>query len=265
METLSGTIDPDDRTYISMMKFFQVINQLGIFIIPSVIFALLVTNNVAGYLSLDRFPRAVSALLTILLIYTMLPAIHALVQVNEHLQLPGNLEGLEEWMKESESAAARLTEAFLNTGSPMGLLFNLFMVGVLAAVGEELLFRSVLIRLFRGWFGNVHMAVIVSSLLFSAFHLQFYGFLPRFMLGLVFGYLFVWSGSVWLPILAHFVNNASAVIVYFLANKGVLKEDVKDFGATDNYLLLIIATLISFLIGGYIYFSERRKRLSPQA
>ncbi len=262
IETMSGGIDPANPEYIGMMKFFQVINQVGIFIIPSILFALLVSRNIARYLSLDSFPRAASIAGTILLVYLMLPAIHALAQVNENLELPDYLQGIENWMKESENAAARLTEAFLSTTSISGLLFNIFMVGILAAVGEELLFRSVLIRLFRNWFGNIHIAVIVSAVFFSAFHLQFYGFLPRLLLGLLFGYLFVWSGSVWLPILAHFINNASAVVVYFLVNRGLIKADADQFGSTDSNLFLIASILISLALILYIYITERQKPMA---
>ena len=152
----------------------------------------------------------------------------------------------------------RLTEAFLRNTSIPSLAVNLFMVGILASIGEELLFRAVLIPLFKDWFKNVHVAIIISSILFSAFHLQFYGFMPRFLLGMIFGYLFVWSGSVWLPIFAHFINNSSAVIVYYLVNKGSLNVEADNFGATDNHYLLLAGVLISLMLAAGIFLSEKR-------
>ncbi len=248
---------------IALMKYFQVVNQLGIFFIPVLVFALLVSKSLFSYLRLNHEPAPVSILLTIFLVFSILPLIHLLVEVNEAMKLPGFMGWLEEWMKSSEENAMKLTDAFLSTTTISGLLANIFMIGLLAAVGEELLFRSALIRVFTSWFNSVHLAVLVSSVLFSAFHLQFFGFLPRFVLGLIFGYLFVWSGSLWLPILAHFVNNASAVIVYYLVNIGYIQTDAEDFGATDNILLLISSITISIALVALIYFTERKKQSIP--
>ncbi|OQX82344.1 MAG: hypothetical protein B6D64_00610 [Bacteroidetes bacterium 4484_276] len=248
---------------ISMMKYFQVVNQLGVFIIPALLFSYLISRNVFGFLRLNRKPANMSMIITLFLIFAILPAIHWFVEINEGLQLPGFLSRIEEWMKSSEESALRLTEAFLSTTTLSGLIVNIFMIGILAAIGEELLFRSLLIRLFSDWTKNTHVAVVVSSLLFSAFHLQFYGFLPRFILGLIFGYLFVWSGSVWLPIFAHFLNNVSAVTVYYLVKIGYLQTDAEQFGSTENNLFLFSSFVISILFLATIYFAEKRKNPIP--
>ncbi len=248
---------------IAMMKYFQVVSQLGIFIVPSLLFSLLVSRNILSYLRIDQQPASISVLLTVFLVFSILPAIHWLVVQNEGLHLPDFLSRIEEWMKSSEEDALKITEAFLGTTSISGLMVNILMIGLLAAVGEELLFRSVLIRLFEGWFKNVHIAVVVSALLFSGFHFQFFGFLPRFVLGLLFGYLFVWSGSLWLPILAHFVNNASAVLVYYLVNTGRVQSDAEQFGATDNMLLLIVSVVVSIAFLALIFITERKRHSTP--
>jgi len=252
-----GNFDNDNN--IILLKIFQIVNQIGVFIVPSIFFAFLAGKNIFRYLKFDVAPKNLSILFTALLIFSILPVIHWLAQVNEGLQLPEFMSGIESWMKESEESAMKLTEAFLKNTSLWSLLVNLFMIGVLASVGEELLFRSILIRLFNDWFKNIHVAIIISSLLFSAFHLQFYGFIPRFVLGLVFGYLFVWSGSIWLPILGHFINNASAVIVYYLVNRGSLHVDAESYGATENHFVLLFGLLISIALMAGIYFSEVKR------
>jgi membrane protease YdiL (CAAX protease family) len=263
MHQLSVATSMADATDIAMMKFMQVLNQFGIFIIPAIIFAYLESRKIPQFLQLDKAPDFKSFVLTAMVVFTLLPFTHWLLSINENLHLPEFLSSLETWMKNSEESAARLTEAFLKTEHLSGLFVNILIVGVLAAVGEELLFRSVLIRLFGNWFKNIHLAVVVSALLFSAFHLQFYGFLPRLMLGLLFGYLFVWSGTVWLPIIAHFVNNASAVLVYYLYNTGKITTDAEGFGATDDWKVLLLSLIGSFiLLSGIIYF-ERNKSQKP--
>jgi membrane protease YdiL (CAAX protease family) len=95
------------------------------------------------------------------------------------------------------------------------LLLNLLVIAIVPAIGEELLFRGYLQQSFSNWLSNPHVAIIVTAVLFSAIHLHFQAFLPRFILGVLLGYLFYWSGSLWLPILAHFANNAQAVIISY--------------------------------------------------
>ena len=93
-------------------------------------------------------------------------------------------------------------------------------MAILPAIGEELLFRGVFQRLLTEWTRNIHWGIILAALLFSFFHFEFYGFLPRFLLGVFFGYLFVWTSSIWVPILAHFTNNFIIVVYSFYQATG---------------------------------------------
>jgi membrane protease YdiL (CAAX protease family) len=155
-------------------------------------------------------------------------------------------------MKDKEALGARITEAFLSTTSAGGLTVNLIMIAVLPALAEELLFRGVLAKLFRDWTRSNHLAVMISAFVFAAIHLQFYGFLPRFLLGVALGYLFFWSGSLWLPIAAHFTNNFLSVMVEFLFRKGLIPTNAENFGFTTSAWLtgfsFITVVLILYLI-----------------
>ena len=104
------------------------------------------------------------------------------------------------------------------------LVVNLIIVALLAAVGEELLFRGSMQNIFLEWTKNKHAAVWITAVLFSALHAQFYGFLPRMLLGVVLGYLYIWSGSLWLSMLFHFLNNGLAVLFSYLIAKGTISE-----------------------------------------
>ena len=117
-----------------------------------------------------------------------------------------------DWLLSSDGKSEAIVEAFLKMSTYWDLLFTLLVVAVVPAIGEELLFRGYLQQSFSKWLSNPHVAIIVTAVLFSAIHLHFQGFFPRFILGVLLGYLFYWSGSLWLPILAHFTNNAQAVI-----------------------------------------------------
>lgn len=264
LEILTGGMNLMDSGNIGLMKFFQMISQVGIFIFPSLIFTWLSYGNIEKSLAMNKFPSVQTLLLMTILIYSMLPGLQFLIHFNENLQLPDFMKNIEDWMLKKETEAMQLTEAFLSTTSLGGLAINLFMIGILAAIGEELLFRAVLIRLLIDWTKNKHLAVIISSVVFSAFHLQFYGFLPRFVLGLLFGYLFLWSGSVWLPIAAHFLNNGSAVVISFLATKGMLSTDVEDFGTVDNLPLFFGSIVLTFAVMAGIYFSEKQQKFRKQ-
>ena len=135
-------------------------------------------------------------------------------------------------------------------------MVNLLMVAVLAAVGEELIFRGILVKLFREWTGNIHLAVIIPALLFSTLHLQFYGFFGRLALGIILGYLFVWSGSLWVPIAVHFLNNAMAVIVSSLDHRGLISTDLESFGSSQNIYVIAGSFLLLIFSMSVIYLHE---------
>jgi hypothetical protein len=188
-----------------------------------------------------------------------LPFLNWLIDINNGIHLPAYLSRIETWMRDSENTLQELTDAFLITDKWGGFFINLVMIGGLAAVGEELIFRGILVRLIREWTKNVHLAVIIPAILFSAFHLQFYGFFGRTVLGIMLGYLFVWSGSLWVPILVHFLNNAMAVILAFLTRKGIFTTDIESFGSSENGLIIGGSSIMMVLTMGIIYYHERRK------
>ena len=161
------------------------------------------------------------------------------------------MNSVQTWMQETEDQADKITKAFLATQSTSDLLTNLFVIGILPAVGEELLFRGVVQQLFKKLFRNAHAAIWISAAIFSALHLQFFGFLPRMILGAMFGYMLEWSGTLWLPIIAHFVNNATAVFAYYLADKGIIGTDIENIGTSSDgtsYLVLISLAFAVYII-----------------
>lgn len=248
--------NPNTPTAVAFLKFYQIINQIGIFIIPSLFFSYLVSNSTFKYLSLNKMPRLISILAGGLIIYTILPFNNYLDELNRQISLPDFLSGVETWMKEKENQAKELTELFLNTHSLTGLLVNIVIVAVLPAIAEELLFRGLLLKLFSNIFRNIHVGVLLSAIIFSAIHLQFYGFLPRLMLGVVLGYLFVFTGNLWVPIFVHFLNNASSAIVYYLHYNGHINIPMEDFGSSSNIVYIIGSLLITIWLMIIIYQKE---------
>jgi membrane protease YdiL (CAAX protease family) len=174
------------------------------------------------------------------------------------MNFPEWLSGVEQWMKNAEENAAELTEVFLKVDSTGGLLFNLFMIALLPAIGEELLFRGVIQRIFTRMTQNIHWGIWISAILFSALHIQFYGFVPRMLLGVLFGYLLVWSGSMWLPVLAHFINNGFAVVAMYLIDKNVLNPQVEEIGSTSGSYYAAVLSLALVVIFMWLIKKENR-------
>ena len=242
----------NDKT-IRLLQYFQVIQSFGLFIIPALLAGYFFERNSAHFLSIDKPSKWSVYLVTLVLMFASLPFINWMVSVNEAIRLPGFLQGLENWMKTTEEEAAKLTGAFLNMPTFGRFLFNMVMIALLPAIGEEFMFRGLLQRLLKEWLGNIHVAIVIAAILFSALHMQFYGFFPRMLLGIMFGYLFYWSGSLWVPVCAHFINNGSAVTFSYLGQRGILSGNYEDFGATENVFLILMSGLAIPILFFIIY------------
>lgn len=235
----------DNPTTISLLKYFQVTQSIGLFIIPAFLAGYFFERNSLRYLHADRTSNSGIFLIAFLLMFVSLPFINWLVSVNEMMKLPGYLKGLEDWMKNAEDQAGKLTDTFLRGKSFGNFLFNIFMIGILPAIGEEFMFRGILQRLLKDWLKNIHVAIFITGFLFGAMHMQFYGLLPRMILGVIFGYLFYWSGSIWVPVFAHFINNSGAIVVSWLSNIGLISQKYQDFGSTGNMVFIILSFLMT--------------------
>lgn len=230
---------------LNFIRYSQVISHLGLFIIPSVVFAILVGRQPLQYLNGNQKPLLTSVLLAILAIVAALPLVNYLMAFNAGLQLPEALAGIEAWMKTAEERAKMITHAFLEVDTWQGLAFNIFMIAVIPSIGEEFVFRGILQKIFRQWTGNAHLAVWISAFLFSAMHMQFYGFLPRLFLGAVLGYMLVSTGNIWVPVLAHFFNNTAAVTVFYLKHNNYITVDIEQIGLGSGAFLYAIFSLIA--------------------
>lgn len=229
---------------LDLLRYFQVTQSIGLFIIPPLLIGFLYERSAWSYIHAKHTGNVRPYIVVILLMFVSLPFINWLVDINEMMKLPAFMKGIEDWMKSAEEQAGKLTETFLAGKSFTNFLFNLFMIAMLPAIGEEFMFRGLLQKLFTGIFKNAHIAIIITGFLFGAMHMQFYGMLPRMLLGVIFGYMFYWSGSIWLPVFAHFVNNGSAVIISYLANLGMISQNYQDFGSTNNIFFIILSLLM---------------------
>jgi hypothetical protein len=241
--------DLNDPHNILILKYFQVVQSFGLFIIPPIILGWLFQGNFLKYLYLNKNIQFSSVLIVLVLIVAVTPFINFIGEFNANMQLPEWMGAIERWMKINEENASKLTEAFLNVETLSGLIFNLFMVAFLAAFGEEFLFRGLIQRIFSRITKSHHWGIWISAILFSALHMQFYGFIPRMLLGVMFGYLLIWSGSMWIPVLAHFINNAIGVLGLYYINQNKLNPKIEEIGSTsESYYLAAISVVLIFVL-----------------
>ena len=229
------------------MKIGQGISSIFMFVVPPIVYYFVTRKQHQlrdlGFRSVNK-PWPLFIFAGIVVMFVSLPVTNQLTVWNENMKLGGALQALEDTLKAWEETAAAATEQMLNVDTIGGLLFNLVVIALIPAIGEELTFRGVLQQGLTRRI-NPHIAIILSSAIFSFIHFQFYGFLPRMFLGMLLGYLFYTSGSLWTSMLMHFINNGCAVVVFYLNNKGVIDVDVDHFGEAPNVWIIIAGAIVT--------------------
>ncbi len=214
MENLS-LLDPEGGSLsIGAIKYFQIAQSFSVFIVPALLAGYFFWGHPTRGLGLTG-PKASLIVLSSLIILACQPLASYMGLFNSQMELPGFLEGLEAWMEQTEESANHLIFRFLDTGNPGQIALNILMIVILPALGEEMLFRGSLQPIATQWLKNKHAAVWFTAFLFSAIHLQFFTFLPRFFLGILLGYLMVWGKNLWYPVAGHFTNNLMALVVFY--------------------------------------------------
>jgi len=242
-------------TDIGFLKMSQLILSIGVFVLPPFFLAFLISVKPFRFLSLEKNKKnLLDIILVVLFMIIIIPFINLLGDWNHQIVLPKFLSGFEDWMKISEDQATQLTEKFLNVRNIQGLLFNIFLISVLPAIGEELYFRGSLQGILQQWKG-IRISIWITAIIFSTIHFQFYGFVPRMLMGAFFGYLLFWSENMWLPIVAHFTNNVLAIIFYYLKFNGFKVPDIDSIGIGNTMWI----GLVSGAIGIFCIYQFKRR------
>ena len=227
-------------------RLLQIVSSFGSFLVPGWIF----TKVIDRPFSSKRINYGLLSL-SLLVPLVALPIVDWLATLNEMLSFP--VTSIDEWMRMKETQAGEIYEVFLDMNGAGDLAINLLMMAFIPAVGEELLFRAGLQQYLGKYIKNQHVAIWCAAILFSAIHFQFYTFIPRLVMGAGLGYLFYWGGNIGYAIVAHFVNNAAAVIMAYLSGN-FLSEDA--FDQVGSSLTIWVA--VSMIILGGMFFGFRR-------
>lgn len=229
---------------IVRLKIGQGISSALMFIVPPIILYAITRTEPMRQLGFRKPIRWWMLLIGLILMFVSLPLTNILGTWNEKMNFGETFETLEALVKQFEDMATDLTQRMLEVDTVGGLIFNLLVIALIPAIGEELTFRGVLQQALTRKC-NVHLGIFLSAFIFSFIHFQFYGFLPRMFLGLILGYMFYYSGSLWTSILMHFVNNGTAVVLAYLDYKGLVDVDWEHFGSTSNVALLVTSLVLT--------------------
>lgn len=200
----------------ALMRISALTQDVIAFTVPAIATAMIVTRRPADLLSLRTRPRAVFLLLTAAIMFVSMPMLENIIYWNYNLSLPEWAAAYESWARQMEKTAFETMSAIADKGSIGSLIVSILIVGVAAGFSEELLFRGCFQRLLTTGGVNPHVAIWTVAAVFSALHFQFFGFVPRMLLGAYFGYLLLWTRSVWVPMAAHILNNSVYVLIAWL-------------------------------------------------
>lgn len=246
----------ENKEVISAVKFLQIIGALGTFVFSSMLISFFYTGSWLGYFRFGKTIRTGAVLLLIVIMVTALPAVNMLTDLNARLELP--FAGAERYLRQLEEQTQVLMMALVRADNFWALMVNLFMIAIIPAVGEELVFRGLIQRHLTDLFRNGHVAVIVASVIFSLAHFQFYSFLPRFFLGMILGYAFYYGRSLWYPMIAHLVNNTLGVVFYYFYMKEAAGDTLEDIGTMELMPVTALISLVAVGVLMYIWISYVR-------
>lgn len=262
---LSGLLSRLIANPLAALRISMVLQGLLVFILPSLVTALLCTRLPARMLALDKAPDMLTLMLSVVALLCSVPAMNAVVAWNESWSFPASMSGLEQTLRQMEESARAVTDMLMSGASVASLCVSILIVGVMAGFGEELFFRGAMQRiLMMGRSMNPHVAIWTAAVVFSLLHFQLFGFVPRMLLGAFFGYLLWWSGSVWLPMAVHMINNTLVVVTEWTkANHAGILSSADTVGASPvTSMSDLVLVIVSVVATAAVIVLIRRRNLS---
>jgi membrane protease YdiL (CAAX protease family) len=248
--------------FLNGIKIVQMLTTVTLFLAPPLFLALTERRKISEFYGFKK-PVIALLLLVLLIMFFSLPLMEYVALLNQKMTLPGWLKPLEDWMRQKEDEMARTTVLLLTVRQPIDFVVNLLMIAILPAVAEELMFRGGVQRAFMRMFNNPHIAIWITAIIFSGIHMQFFGFFPRLFLGALFGYIYVWTKSLWYTMFAHFLNNGYAVCVALYLQKHNMPLNAADDSSNFHWYGYLLSFIFTALLIFYLknYTSENGKQL----
>jgi len=245
--------------YRDAFLLFQGAYSFGAFVVPALLYQRFYEPQAFRFFKGDFSKQLVPYLLTFIIVMSFMAVNSFFIEINAEMDLPAFMDQFESFAKKYEEKARVVTEYLTTFDSTTYFLAAIVVIAVIPGLGEELIFRGLLQNIVGRWSKNVHVGIWVSAFLFSAIHFQFYGFLPRMMLGALFGYLYLWSGSLMIPVFAHFLNNAASLVLVYLYQVDMSDYDASETESAPGYVIL---TFTVFTLALLYYFRKVFKEKS---
>lgn len=241
---------------LDRIRLAVVLQDLIIFMLPVAMTMLIAAWRPWHFIGIDRSPGWFGVCSALFTLVVAIPAMNCVVGWNESIHFPESMADFERLLRAYESTAGAMIESLLGGTGVADLIVSVLIIGVLTGVAEEWFFRGGLQSLLMRLFGNPHVAIWIAAIVFSAIHMQFFGFVPRVLLGAFFGYLYWWSGSLWLPVVAHAFNNSLVVLSMWLMRRGVDTVALDEIGTGSgggHAVLAVVSLVLAFVSVWYIW------------
>ncbi|MBS1491045.1 MAG: CPBP family intramembrane metalloprotease [Bacteroidetes bacterium] len=249
--------NPDEHVLVPLLTMQGIVSVFAFFLFPYLSWKL---SRRQSFKHLNHYPfyrQSIVFVVAIVLSFIVVDSV--IIEWNQHVHLPEFLKWFEDWARASEDQAAKLTKTLTQFHSVGQFIIGFLVIAVVAGFCEEFLFRGLLQNeLYRGT-KNIHVAIWVAAFLFSAVHMQFFGFVPRLLLGVLFGYLYHWSGNIFVPMLAHAVNNGFSVVMVYLNQLGIVNVDIENEEPAPWLAVLLFALLSVACLYYYKKFLDNKK------
>lgn len=249
-DAFSGSMQPGGEVNVFSYVILGV-SSIATFILPA--YLLQRRNREVILFPHENFSDWKTYALGILFLLGFSPCMSLISDWNMQMTLPDAWNGIEQWARAKEDEMAVLTENLVMSTAMDRLLLNMLVMAILPAIGEEFFFRGALQNIGIRIFKNEYIAIWVVAVIFSAIHVQFYGFLPRLLLGVFFGYLVVWTRNIWTAVVAHFVNNSMVVILaFYYAKQGKSYAELME---SDSYsVMMYLGSFVFSMIIAYVFY-----------
>lgn len=237
----------------NQMLWSQAFQSAVTFVLGAWLYVYLISPTPARYLGIDTLQSGWLYVVATLAMFALSPLVSVTALWNDAIELPASLQAIEQWMRNMEEIANDATLLLLQGEGAYSTIMALVVMAFIPAVGEEFLFRGCLQKGLQNKIGSVHLAVGIAAFVFSFIHFQFYGFIPRFILGIALGYFYVYGKSLWIPIWAHFLNNATAVLSYKWVYQETAATNLSTMGAPtdlETNMLIALAAVSALLYVG---------------
>lgn len=248
---------PDSSIFLPLMITQGFTSLIGLIIIPILYLKFSEHKSIVPFFQRERDITKIFTIIPLLGI-SFLIAISPITEWNMTFQFPEVLKEFGSWARVQEDKMMEMTKLLTNFDSSAEFILGLVVIAVLPGIGEELVFRGLIQNELWRSSKNVHVAIWLSAFLFSAIHMQFFGFIPRLLLGALFGYLYYWSGNLLIPIVAHFFHNGFTLTMIYLYNQGSIGVNI-DSEESAPLFLVAICGVVTFVL--LYYF---KKHYTPE-